>query len=43
MYEPAWALEAAVQQMGFQCFDDIPQNRWNECFDIADCIGGEEF
>jgi hypothetical protein len=35
-YEPAWALEAAVQQMGYQCFDDIPQSQWEECFDLAD-------
>lgn len=42
MYEPAWALEAAVNAMGFQCFDDIPQERWDECFDLADMIAGEE-
>lgn len=42
MYEPAWALQVAVEQMGYEFFEDLPQEKWGECFDLADFIAGNE-
>ncbi|WP_263854566.1 hypothetical protein [Lacticaseibacillus paracasei] len=38
MFEPAWALQVAVEQMGYESFDEVPQEKWDECFALADLI-----
>ena len=40
MYEPVWALQEAVEEMGYEYFDEVPEDRWPECFDLADFIAG---
>lgn len=41
MYEPAWALQAAVEEMGYDFLEDVPQEKWGECFALADIFADE--
>lgn len=42
MYEPAWALQAAIEEMGYEDFYEVPEDRLQDCFDLADFIAGYE-
>ncbi|MFT8825106.1 MAG: hypothetical protein ABF536_09245 [Liquorilactobacillus mali] len=35
---PAWALQVAAEQMGYEQFADVPENRMGECLELAEFI-----
>ncbi|MFT9411976.1 hypothetical protein [Liquorilactobacillus hordei] len=33
---PAWTLEVAAEQMGYEQFADVPEDGLDECFELAE-------
>ncbi len=40
MYDdlPAWALEVAAEQMGYEQFADVPEKELEECYVLAELM-----